>query len=282
MGGEAAIETTSCELCGESKSRLFALAQNLFSSEVYSVVECINCGLIRVNPRISNFEDIYRGQNGMLNYFLERESSDKTAFKLPLSLIGKYKPGGFALDIGCGIGNFLLQLQDKGYDCSGVELNRACVKYGREKRGLAIQEGSLEKVDFSDKRFDLITILSTLEHMGHPLWALSTARSLLKGDGIIIISVPNIRYLAFRIQHALRVQTKTLDPTAHLFYFSPSTLRMMCEKAGFTVIYHECGLVSSVRSENPLKGWIKKIIFPLSNRREWGSTITMVLKKCEY
>jgi len=266
-------------MCGESKSRLFARAQDLFSSETYSVVECINCSLIYVNPRISNFEEIYRNQNGMLKYFLERESSDETAFKLPLSLIGKYRPGGSALDIGCGIGNFLLQLKERGYDCSGIELNRECVKYGREKRGLEIREGSLETTDFGEKKFDLITILSTLEHIGHPLRVLTQAQSLLKGNGIIIVSVPNIRYLAFRIQHVLGVKTKTLDPTAHLYYFSPSTLRLMCEKAGLKVVYHECGLVSSISVENPIKDWIKKIIFPLSNRLEWGSTITMVLKK---
>ena len=279
LGGENAIETIPCEICGESKSRLFARAQDLFSPEIYSVVECINCGLIYVNPRISNFVEIYRDQNGMLKYFLERESSDKTSFNLPLSLIERFTSAGSALDIGCGIGNFLLQLKERGYDCSGLELNRECVKYGREKRGLEINEGSLETIDFGEKRFDLITILSTLEHMGHPLRALSQTRSLLKGDGIIIVAVPNIRYLAFRIQHALGMETKTLDPTAHLFYFSPSTLRMICEKVGLTVIYQEYGLVSSVRSGNLVKDVIKKVIFPMSNRFEWGSTITGVLKR---
>jgi 2-polyprenyl-3-methyl-5-hydroxy-6-metoxy-1,4-benzoquinol methylase len=282
MGGEdTIIETIPCEICGSSENRLFAHAQDLYSPRIYSVVECVKCGLIYVNPRISNFEEIYRDQKGMLKYFLEREPSDRTAFKLPLSLIEQFKPAGSVFDIGCGSGNFLLQLKEKGYDCCGVELNRDCVKFGREKRGLDIREGTLETADFGGKKFDLITVLSTLEHMGHPLRALVRVKSLLREDGIVIISVPNIRYLPFHIQHALGMQTKTLDPTAHLFYFSPPTLRMMCEKAGLGAIYHECGLVSSVKAENPVKDMIKKIIFPVSNRFAWGSTITIVLKEAK-
>ena len=238
----------------------------------------MKCGLIYVNPRIPNFEEIYRDQKGMLKYFLERASSDRTAFKLPLSLIERFKPAGSILDIGCGTGNFLLQLRKKGYECYGVELNRDCVKFGREKRGLDIREGILETADFGGKKFDLITVLSTLEHMGHPLRTLLRVKSLLQEEGIVMISVPNIRYLPFHIQHALGMQTKTLDPTAHLFYFSPPTLRMICEKAGLTVIYQECGLVSSVRVNGKIRDWIKRAIFPISNRCEWGSTITMVLK----
>jgi 2-polyprenyl-3-methyl-5-hydroxy-6-metoxy-1,4-benzoquinol methylase len=282
MGGEdTIIETIPCEICGSSENRLFARAQDLYSPRVYSVVECVKCGLIYVNPRISNFEEIYAGQKGMLKYFLEREPSDRTAFKLPLSLIKRFKPAGSVLDIGCGTGNFLLQLKEKGYECCGVELNRDCVKFGREKRGLDIREGTIETADFGGKKFDLITVLSTLEHMGHPLRALLKVKSLLQEDGIVMISVPNIRYLPFRIQYAFGEKTKTLDPTAHLFYFSPPILRMMGKKAGLTVIYHECGLVSSVRAANPLKDMIKKIIFPLSNRLEWGSTITIVLKEAK-
>jgi len=241
----------------------------------------MKCGLIYVNPRISNFEEIYRDQKGMLKYFLERASSDRTAFKLPLSLIERFKPAGSVLDIGCGTGNFLLQLKEKGCECCGVELNRDCVKFGREKRGFDIREGTLETADFGGKKFDLITVLSTLEHMGHPLRTLLRVKSLLQEEGIVMISVPNIRYLPFHIQHALGMHTKTLDPTAHLFYFSLPTLMTICEKAGLTVIYHECGLVSSVKAENPVKGWTKKVIFPLSNRLEWGSTITIVLKEAK-
>ncbi|MCX5887666.1 MAG: hypothetical protein NT096_17445, partial [Proteobacteria bacterium] len=116
MGGEdTIIETIPCEICGSSENRLFARAQDLYSPRIYSVVECVKCGLIYVNPRISNFEEIYVGQKGMLKYFLERASSDRTAFKLPLSLIERFKTAGSVLDIGCGTGNFLLQLKEKGY-----------------------------------------------------------------------------------------------------------------------------------------------------------------------
>lgn len=237
--------------------------------------------MIYVNPRINNFEEIYQNQKSLVNYFLKREIADRTAFKLPLKLIEKYKPQGVALDIGCGIGNFLLLLKERGFKCFGVELNRECIIYGKEKRGLNILEGPLEKIDLPEKSFDLITILSTLEHMGHPLNTLTKARSLLKDDGIILISVPNIQYLFFRIQNTLGIKTKVLDPTAHLFYFTPATLRMLCEKTGLRVIYEEYALVSSVRVKNLIKEIIKRLIFLFSNHLQWGSTITMVLKTKE-
>ena len=240
---------------------------------------CVRCGLVYVNPRIADFEEIYEKQETMLNYFLDRAATDETAFRFPLSLIERLKPRGSVLDVGCGTGNLLLQLREKGYDCTGVELNRGCVTYGREEKGLDIRQGTVERLDFGGERFDVITILSTLEHVGHPMQTLLRAQSLLKEDGLLLVTVPNFRYIGFRIGKVLRMKTKTLDPTAHLFYFTLATLRAMCEKAGLRMMCGECGWVTSLRAERKVKDLVKRIIFPVSNRLEWGSTITMVLQR---
>ena len=65
--------------------------------------------------------------------------------------------GGRVLDVGCGTGSLTKALGDMNYEVIGIDMARMMLRYGAN-RGLDCREGNIvERLDFNDKTFDLIT-----------------------------------------------------------------------------------------------------------------------------
>ena len=82
----------------------------------------------------------------------------------------------------------------------------------------------------SDRNFDAVTMLSFLEHESQPLELLQAIGTVLKPDGYVILKVPNFacwnRYVRGRKWAGYRYPD-------HVNYFTPATLEMLANKAGF-------------------------------------------------
>lgn len=146
------------------------------------------------------------------------------------------------LSIGCASGQTEAMLKERLdlVEVVGVELEPAIAEQARA--GLdAIHIGDIEALDlpYPPGHFDAILCLDVLEHLRDPWGVLAgKLRSLLASDGIIIISVPNVRYWAVlwrlfcgRWEYARR---GILD-IGHLRFFTPRTAQQMLTEAGFIV-----------------------------------------------
>jgi 2-polyprenyl-6-hydroxyphenyl methylase/3-demethylubiquinone-9 3-methyltransferase len=100
------------------------------------------------------------------------------------------------LDIGCGDGyflNILAQKFKKGCNYFGIDYSAEAI----EKSKKLISGGNFSVVDlensklYFDRKFDVIFILETLEHIKNPEKVLHEAFELLKKDGCLIITVPD-------------------------------------------------------------------------------------------
>jgi SAM-dependent methyltransferase len=68
------------------------------------------------------------------------------------------------LDAGCGKGDVVAHLLNRGYEACGVELSAHAVTHGVVRTG-EVMQGSLDKLPFSDRRFDLVFSSEVLEHI---------------------------------------------------------------------------------------------------------------------
>jgi SAM-dependent methyltransferase len=116
--------------------------------------------------------------------------------------------GARVLDIGCGAGEFLRFLNERGISGMGIDLDSREVERGRA-RGLDIREG--EAIDFlskTDEKFAAISLIEVVEHLPleriGPLIEAAFAR-LLPG-GVLILETINIR-------HPLALDGFFIDPT---------------------------------------------------------------------
>jgi SAM-dependent methyltransferase len=139
---------------------------------------------------------------------------------------------GRLLDMGCGTGNFLAAARDAGFDVTGIEPNQNAVRFAQQHYGLrnvyAAVPTELQRAHPLEK-FDTVTFFEVLEHQEDPHAFLDTAKSFLKEDGFIALSVPN--------RNRWQIEDDPLDfPPNHLTRWSPTALRNFIESNGFEVL----------------------------------------------
>jgi 2-polyprenyl-3-methyl-5-hydroxy-6-metoxy-1,4-benzoquinol methylase len=111
-------------------------------------------------------------------------------------LIKKYSPKpGRILDVGCGGGKLLAELQDLGWQVDGVDAPGT--KALGQKRGLKIATVDLQTaaLPYPKNYFDLVVCLDTLEHMRDDRRLIAEMARVTKSKGVIIISVPAYQWL---------------------------------------------------------------------------------------
>ncbi|MDI6859953.1 MAG: class I SAM-dependent methyltransferase [Methanocellales archaeon] len=109
--------------------------------------------------------------------------------------LAEQKSGETVLDIGCGTGNYSIELAHMRLEVVGIDPSGNMLKIAREKaekEGLDIKFilGTAESLPFNDDVFDLVVLVTTFEFLD-PKKAIFEMRRVLKRDGRIIVGVLN-------------------------------------------------------------------------------------------
>lgn len=228
------VEAGKCFICGSVLNPAYKGIKS--EGGLYSVSLCAGCGLGRTEPFLSDAElqKIYSSSY---------REEDSTRFASPLEKaiallrvqrckrVERLAKKGRILDIGCGRADFLQLMKERGWEASGLELDRRIE--GRGKRlGMDLRCGSLDTVKFPEASFDAVTFWHVFEHIRRPEAALEECKRILKPSGLLVIAVPNIDSLQARIsgRHWFH-----LDPPFHLYHYSARNLKTLLEKNGFEV-----------------------------------------------
>jgi len=155
-------------------------------------------------------------------------------FKLYLEEISKYAIGRSLLEIGCSYGYFLKKAEEQGWSVLGTDISQETVKYAKEILGLKVILASLEEVDFSENRFDVVVMWHVLEHLLAPDRAISKIKTFLKENGLLCLRLPNVSSLSSRLNGK---DWSWLIPPAHLHHFNPYTIRLFLENNNLEVLF---------------------------------------------
>lgn len=239
----AGRETVACHVCGGLKVKPFLAARG------YAVVTCVECGLVFVNPQPTDAElsqlyathdqgDQWRIYEQHFNHAVGRQ-------------ILRFRACGSVLDVGCGSGNFLRVMRDRGFSAVGIERSESGWRYAVEAHGLDVFHGSVEEFleNRIDSPFDVITLLNVLEHLKHPQDTVVSLSKVLKRGGLLLVVVPDARLhtLLATFRKALGSNDPfwmeaaykpivAIDPPFHLTCFEPRTLRPLLERSGYRVL----------------------------------------------
>lgn len=146
------------------------------------------------------------------------------------------------LDVGCGEGGFgALLKQVRQAEVWGVENDQEIGKKAVARLDRVIVD-TIESDDIMipESYFDCIVFNDCLEHLYDPWSVLGRIKKFMKKDGMVIASIPNVRYYNVISDLIKRkrwdyVDTGVLDRT-HLRFFTIETIKSMFLDCGYTLI----------------------------------------------
>jgi|688.fasta_scaffold166809_1 2-polyprenyl-3-methyl-5-hydroxy-6-metoxy-1,4-benzoquinol methylase len=166
------------------------------------------------------------------------------------------------LDIGCGNGALSAVLKDQyGLETWGIELMESEAEKAAEIMHKVLV-GPCEKLilQLPNHYFDAIYLNDVLEHLSNPNEVLKMLQSKLKPTGVIISSIPNIRYHKALIEIVCKQDFKyqesgILDFT-HLRFFTSKSIQRMYRDLGFEIILHK-----GINRTKSIKPYLYNILF---------------------
>lgn len=181
------------------------------------------------NRRAERFRNVYD--------FDIDPSSDSTHAKI-LQLVGSNKD---VLELGCATGYMSKHLSERGCRVTGLEIDPLMAEHAREHCDRVVV-GDLDTLaldqEFPPEAFDVVVAADVLEHLKDPVRVLESVRGLLRSDGYVVTSVPNIAHGSVRLALLtgdFRYQERGLLDRTHLRFFTAETVVDMVESAGFVI-----------------------------------------------
>ncbi len=221
-------DVSECPVCDNEKPSFWAAVSE------YVYLQCGVCGLIYLQrtPSASDLESYYNKQ-----FQVDRKRQERMVAGQchpMLRVLEQLLPGrGRLLEIGCSYGHFLSMAEADGWVVEGVEISRSAAVWARQNLGLGVHSGTLEEVSPKLKRpFDAVAMFHVLEHAPEPERLVLQAREFLRPGGILVIRTPNA---SSWIAKWCGTTWEWLTPPAHIYLFSPVSLRILLEGAGFRV-----------------------------------------------
>ncbi|AMV24175.1 putative S-adenosylmethionine-dependent methyltransferase [Gemmata sp. SH-PL17] len=144
------------------------------------------------------------------------------------------------VDLGCGAGRLGAALKARqACRVVGVEHDPGAAAAARARLDLVL-EGDAEALDwpFPDHSFDAVVCGDVLEHLRDPLALLKRVRAWLRPEGVLVVSLPNVRH--HTVVRALLGGDWTYEPAGlldhtHLRFFTRREIEKLLFRAGFAV-----------------------------------------------
>jgi len=117
--------------------------------------------------------------------------------KVIFGLLPRYydRPKGRVLDMGCGVGLHLEELEQYG-EVWGGDASEVALSFARRHFKGKLDEFMIpDKVPYEDASFDLVAALDVVEHIEDDVAATKCVYRLLKPGGFFLLSVPALKSL---------------------------------------------------------------------------------------
>jgi SAM-dependent methyltransferase len=135
---------------------------------------------------------------------------------------------GSALDVGCGAGDLLIALSERGWRVAGIDPIPEAARSARE-RGLDVRTGMLHELVEPSGTWDVASAIHVLEHVPDALSFIGGLADQVRPGGHVLVESPN---WASRLRHKRGPRWNDLRPLEHVVHWTPATLTATLRRAG--------------------------------------------------
>lgn len=230
-------DTCLCPLCVGNETEIIFKKSLKFLNISFENKLCLTCGFFFRFPILTTNEliSLYKDKNAMLSstsYVNQdnKDSRDNQIRRETIDFLNKNVPldKRDVLDIGCNDGFFLSGLDSRYWNLFGIDCGANSENI--ENKNITLFNIPIENFNTS-KKFYLITLLNTLEHISNPCLVIKKIYSILDDDGYLLIDVPNSLKPAVKISEFYSFE--------HVSNFTEATLRFLLISEGFEIIATE-------------------------------------------
>ncbi|HHP7241817.1 MAG TPA: class I SAM-dependent methyltransferase [Cyclobacteriaceae bacterium] len=253
------MQLLNCPNCDSENYHHLIETQTMMMVEkhTFSFVQCGDCSLVYLNPRIPK-ADIgryypsyylpYQGPKAWGKYAWLAEKGINEMDNKRVDLVRRSKnlnPETNILDVGCGKPTFLKTIQKKfKVQSYGIDFTNEGWKDEEGFREINLATGDIN-IDLPDAPFDVITMWHYLEHDYHPKQTLQQVKQWSTPTTKLIIEVPNYDSLSRKWQKECWGGYHT---PRHTMLFTPKTITNMLTQNGWQV--------DSIKSYGSMDPWV--------------------------
>ena len=294
------FESVACCSCGHGASDPFITAEDDLTGRPgrFTFRRCRGCGLVYQTPRltIDRVKDYYDQ-----DYLAHRQRSDWgwmfPLFQWAMGAVDREKlrictrylaldASSTVLDVGCGAGTFLATLRERR-GSAGVGVDFVDLADRPALRDAEFHCGQFHEQHVGTGRFDLVTMWHFLEHDYAPLRSLAAARRALKEEGRLVIEVPRLDSLTFRL---FGDRWPGLQAPQHTALYDRAALLRLVGRAGLDVVdylpygafppyfYLFCGVAFRVLKGRGLN--MQRAIYPYFAGQLLLQPVLYLVKRC--
>lgn len=242
MSSPYVIES-ACPRCdADVSTALFRSGDRLYGTtdKEFDIVECAQCGLIRLDPTPTP-EELPGFYPNTYWWQADESANSRLAELYRQIVIGDHvrfaaaavEDGGPLLDIGCGGGSFLHALGKKGIGGGGADTSLKAAQVCWKRYEIPAVNAALPYLPFQAGSFRTVSMFHVLEHLHDPMIALEALWDLLPSGGRLILQVPNAACWQVLL---LGERWSGFDVPRHLINFRDEDLEELLEACGFSVV----------------------------------------------
>ena len=243
-----------CPACGNQEGRVLLTSTDrlyAMTTDVFRVVECASCKLIRLDPQPAPSE-LHRYYPASYWYSADGGSAGRLEqvyrrfvlrdhLRFTERALRESGEQGVVLDVGCGGGLFLQMLEERGAagasrPIAGLDFSLDAARSAWKHAAVPTVCASLSHAPFAAESCAAITMFHVLEHLYDPTAYLEAAHRLLRPEGRLIVQVPNAACWQFLL---LGARWNGVDVPRHLINFRARDLDALLNDCGFEVLRHK-------------------------------------------
>lgn len=241
------VHYTNCPVCGSPDIKnVLSVKDYTVSNKTFVIAECNSCSLRFTQdvPDAASIAPYYKSENyishtntskGLINRLYQ--SVRKRTLKQKRRLIERASgiKKGRLLDVGSGTGAFANEMQQAGWQVTGLEPDADARAVGKQSYNIDLADIG-QFYQLRESSYDIITMWHVLEHVHDLQGYIAKLKLLMTENGKLFIAVPNY---TSKDAAAYKEQWAAYDVPRHLYHFSPRSMQVLMEKHGLRILQHK-------------------------------------------